>query len=64
MLRLIECIPVAILLTLCVGLLIGASPVLHFTQAAAETLLEPQRYIEAVMSARPVMPPTGRNAAP
>ena len=64
MLRLIECIPVAILVTLCVGLLIGASPVLHFTQAAAETLLEPQRYIEAVMSARPVMPPTGGNAAP
>ena len=64
MLRLIECIPVAILLTLCVGLLIGAGPVLHFTHAAAETLLEPQRYIEAVMSARPIMSPAGGNAAP
>jgi multicomponent K+:H+ antiporter subunit D len=62
-LRIIECLPVGLLLTACAGLVIGAGPVLEFTGAAAESLLTPQTYIEAVMSARPVPPPT-RNAAP
>jgi multicomponent K+:H+ antiporter subunit D len=63
-LQLIECVPIAMLVTLCIGLLVGASPVLRFTQAAAETLLRPEHYIEAVMSARPVASPSSLIAAP
>jgi multicomponent K+:H+ antiporter subunit D len=58
-LRIIECLPVAALMTLCVALVIGAGPVLQVTQEAAESLLHPERYIEAVTSARPVDSPAG-----
>jgi multicomponent K+:H+ antiporter subunit D len=57
-LRMTECLPVALLLTVCVGLVLGGSAVLGFTQAAAETLLRPDRYIDAVLSARPIQAPT------
>jgi len=63
-LRISECLPVGMLLTLCVGLVIGAGPALRFTSSAAETLLRPERYIDAVMSARPVPPPPARKAEP
>jgi len=53
-------VPVALLLSLCTGLLLGAGPVVRFTDAAAGSLLQPDRYIDAVMSARtlPSPPPT------
>jgi len=64
-LRLLECVPVALLLALCAGLLVGAGPVVRFTDAAARSLLQPDRYIDAVMSARTVpSPPPTRTIAP
>ena len=64
-LRLLECVPVVLLLSLCAGLLVGAGPVVRFTDAAARSLLQPDRYIDAVMSARTVpSPPPTRTIAP
>ena len=63
-LRLLECVPVALLLALCAALLVGAGPVVRFTDAAARTLLQPDRYIDAVMSARDVPAPPKRTTPP
>ena len=63
-LRLIECVPVGLLLMLCAGLVVAGGPVVRFTDAAARTLLQPERYIDAVMSARTVPPPPMRATSP
>jgi len=63
-LRVIECLPIGLLLAACVGLVVWAGPVLRYTQAAAESLLRPALYIEAVLSTRPVPPPAARDVAP
>jgi multicomponent K+:H+ antiporter subunit D len=63
-LRLIECVPIAMLLVLCTGLLVGAGPVVAFTDAAARSLLQPERYIDAVMSTRTLPAPPTRAAPP
>jgi len=63
-LRLLECVPIALLLMLCTGLLVGAGPVVRFADAAARTLLQPERYIDAVMSARTIPSPPTRTLAP
>ena len=63
-LRLLECVPVGLLLMLCAGLLVAADPVVRFTDAAARTLLQPERYIDAVMSARTVPPPPAPATSP
>jgi multicomponent K+:H+ antiporter subunit D len=68
-LRVIECLPIALLLLAGVGLTAGAGPVLQYTQATAETLHQPDYYLHAVMSARPNpapadRPATGTGAAP
>jgi multicomponent K+:H+ antiporter subunit D len=52
-LRLIECVPVAALLAMCLLLVVRAEPVLVYTRASAQALHQPTQYIDAVMSARP-----------
>lgn len=53
----IEVAPIAALLLLCAILVVRADPVLRYAQAAAQGLLAPTGYIEAVMSAKPVPRP-------
>ena len=61
-LRRIECVPIVLLLGLCVVLTFKAEPVLRFTQAAADTLNNPERYVMAVMGSRPVPSPEAKAA--
>ena len=63
-LRRIECLPIVLLLGLCVVLTIKAEPVLRYTQAAADTLNNPERYVMAVIGTRPVPSPEARAATP
>jgi multicomponent K+:H+ antiporter subunit D len=59
-LRVIECVPIAALLGLCALLAVRAGPVLDYTEAAAAAVIDPTRYVQAVMSATPVPPPRDR----
>lgn len=52
-LRVIETAPVVVLLLLTIALTIFAQPALSFARAAAQGVLDPARYNEAVMSAVP-----------
>lgn len=52
-LRVLEGIPIALLLACCMGLTLLAGRVMDFTQATANALHAPGGYIDAVMSARP-----------
>jgi multicomponent K+:H+ antiporter subunit D len=52
-LRIIEAAPVAFLILLAVGMTVGARPVMTYLQSAAQTLHDPQMYIEAVFSQDP-----------
>ena len=61
-LRRLECVPIVVLLALCVVLTVKAEPLLRFTQAAAETLSNPERYVQAVLESRPVPSPTAKAA--
>ena len=63
-LRRIECLPIVLLLGLCVVLTFKAEPVLRYTQAAADTLNNPERYVMAVIGTRPVPSPEARTATP
>ena len=56
-LRIIECAPIAMLLLTCAMLAIRADPVLRYAREAALGLVDPARYIEAVMSAAPTPGP-------
>ncbi|HEU5018025.1 MAG TPA: monovalent cation/H+ antiporter subunit D [Pseudolabrys sp.] len=47
--RLIEMAPVVILLCLCAFQTIQAGPIMHFMQAAAQSLHTPQQYVHAVL---------------
>ncbi|MFJ4397033.1 monovalent cation/H+ antiporter subunit D [Pseudomonas sp. NPDC089396] len=53
-----ECLPIVILLGLCIILSFKAEPLLRYTQDTAASLQTPDRYIEAVMAARPIPGPT------
>ena len=55
-LRVIESLPIALLLALTVALVVQAGPVMSHMQSTAETLATPALYIDAVMGARPVAP--------
>ena len=55
-LRIIECLPITLLLLTCAMLAIRAEPVLR---AAAQGLVDPARYIDAVMSTAPTPGPAG-----
>ncbi|MFS0827701.1 monovalent cation/H+ antiporter subunit D [Pseudomonas phoenicis] len=57
-LRRYECVPIVILLGLCLALSIKAEPVLRYTQDASASLQTPDRYIEAVLSSKPLPGPT------
>jgi multicomponent K+:H+ antiporter subunit D len=55
--RLVEVVPVSLLLVACMSLAAGGEHVLRFTRAAADTLHAPGRYIGAVLHTRPVPAP-------
>ena len=63
-LRVLEGLPIALLLIACFVLTFKASAVMSFTQATANALHAPSTYVRAVMSAQPVPSPTAPNAAP
>jgi multicomponent K+:H+ antiporter subunit D len=56
-LALAECVPVAAFVALFVALVVWAGPVLDYADAAAAGVVDPTRYVEAVMSATPVPSP-------
>ena len=57
-LRVLEGLPIAVLLALCVALTVMAGPLMQFTQATADALHSPGTYIRAVMQAQPIPGPT------
>ena len=57
-LRVIEYLPVAVLIFLCIGFTVFAENVMHYTSATASALYPPTGYINAVMSAQPLLTPT------
>jgi multicomponent K+:H+ antiporter subunit D len=57
-LRRYECVPIVILLGLCIFLSLKAEPLLRYTQDTAASLRTPEAYIKAVMSTRPLPGPT------
>ncbi|RZL10666.1 MAG: monovalent cation/H+ antiporter subunit D [Rubrivivax sp.] len=57
-LRVIECLPIGLLLLACTAMTVGAGPALRYAQATADALHHPAAYIQAVMSAQPVPPPS------
>jgi multicomponent K+:H+ antiporter subunit D len=61
-LRVIECLPIAALLVAGAVLTVGAGSALEYAQAAASGVIDPAKYIEAVMSARPVPGPNLHSA--
>ncbi|MEO7952480.1 MAG: monovalent cation/H+ antiporter subunit D, partial [Polaromonas sp.] len=63
-LRVMEGLPIALLLGACVALTLQAGPVMRYMQATAETLHTPARYVQAVMSAQPVTRPAEHPVEP
>lgn len=63
-LRIVEGLPIAALMALCVVLTLQAHTVMEFTQNAANALHSPSTYIRAVMQQRPVPNPVPAAAAP
>ena len=59
-LRVVECVPIAALVVACAVLTIRAEPAYRYAMDAAQSLHQPGGYIDAVMSARPVPPPSAR----
>jgi multicomponent K+:H+ antiporter subunit D len=53
-LRVIETLPITLLLIACVALVVAAEPVYLYMHVTAETLHSPVAYIDAVLDARPV----------
>ena len=47
-------LPIALLLGACLLLVVGGEPVLAYARATADTLHQPQHYIDAVFGARPL----------
>lgn len=56
-LRVVECVPIIILLTACVFLAMRAEVSLRYTRATSVALYTPSYYIEALLSARPTPAP-------
>jgi multicomponent K+:H+ antiporter subunit D len=52
-LRVIEVMPIAGLLVVALGLVVGAGPTLQYVNATAQGLLAPQPYLDAILSATP-----------
>ncbi|WP_268797056.1 monovalent cation/H+ antiporter subunit D [Pseudomonas huanghezhanensis] len=57
-LRRYECIPIVILLGLCVAMTFKAQALLHYTQDTAAALHDPRQYVLSVMAAKPVPGPS------
>jgi multicomponent K+:H+ antiporter subunit D len=57
LLRRNECVPIVLLLGLCVALTVKGQALLSYTQATAASLVEPSGYIDAVLATRPVPAP-------
>ncbi len=57
LLRRYECLPIVILLGLCVALTFQAEPLLRYTRDTASALHEPKQYIQSVMATRPLSGP-------
>lgn len=53
-----ECLPILILLGLCIALTFKAEPLLRYTQDTAAALHDPQQYVLSVMSTRSLPGPT------
>lgn len=63
LLRRNECIPIVLLLGLCVLLSVRAEPLLRYTQDTAAGLKDPASYVNAVLGTRPVPGPTSEAIA-
>ncbi|MDR2332562.1 MAG: monovalent cation/H+ antiporter subunit D [Burkholderiaceae bacterium] len=61
-LRLVEALPLAMLLLASIMLTVKAEPVMRFTQATANMLHAPGTYVKAVMSTRPKPSPVAHEA--
>ncbi|MEE4921195.1 monovalent cation/H+ antiporter subunit D [Pseudomonas alliivorans] len=59
-----ECLPIIILLGLCVALTFKAEPLLRYTQDTAAALHEPKQYVQSVLATRPVPGPNSNAGAP
>lgn len=59
-LRRLECVPIFALLGLSILLTFKAEPLMRFTQAAANSLNDPQQYVMAVLGTRAVPSPEAR----
>lgn len=62
-LRVTECVPIALLLATCAGLVVLGEPALAYARATADALHHPQHYVDAVFAARPV-PGPAKGVAP
>ena len=63
LLRRNECIPIVLLLGLCVLLSVRAEPLLRYTQDTAAGLKDPANYVNAVLGTRPIPGPTSQAIA-
>ena len=61
-LRVAETLPIAGLLAAAVALVVHGEAALAYTRATAEALHTPDRYVQAVLSARPLPPPATKEA--
>ncbi|MHC8353723.1 monovalent cation/H+ antiporter subunit D [Pseudomonas sp. LB3P81] len=62
LLRRLECVPIIALLGLSIVLTFKAEPLLRYTQAAAQALINPQQYVMAVLGTRAVPSPEAKAA--
>ena len=62
-LRRYECIPIVLLLGLCIVLSVRAEPLLRYTQDTAASLQDPEQYVNAVLGTRPIPGPTSQTAS-
>jgi multicomponent K+:H+ antiporter subunit D len=53
-LRVVECVPIGLLLSASMLMVLRGEPVLQYVRATADALHQPERYINAVMGARPL----------
>ena len=57
-LKVLECLPIGLLLTLCLLISFRAEPLARYLQAAASELQDPHGYVQAVQGVRPLPPPS------
>ena len=57
-LKVLECLPIGLLLTLCLLISFRAEPLARYLQAAASELKDPHGYVQAVLGVRPLPPPS------